>query len=128
MQEATLAMFGLSTTDVGAILGLLTPLVVVPLGGITFSLRALRDQQIHGRRDMTRRIENTEAGVRRLDARAAAFERDYASKEDWLRESMLARKNIERLFEAVVRIEAARAPVTRPNPNKPDAILYEGTD
>lgn len=35
----------------------------------------------------------------------AEFERDYTTKEEWLRECMLARRSLEQLNEAAVRME-----------------------
>ena len=34
------------------------------------------------------------------------MERDYTTKEEWLRESMLARQQLERLTEMVARMQA----------------------
>lgn len=121
----------LSLSEAGSVLAILTPLVAVPLGVITFSLRALRDQQFHGKRELTRRIEHAESSLRRLDGRVAANERDYATKEDWLRESMLARQNIERLSESFARFEATHThngtPVSVCEDTK-GIRYYEGTD
>jgi hypothetical protein len=97
---------GAMPLNVGQALAILTPIVIVPLGVITFYLRALRDHQIAGRNDLTRRIERAESGLRKVSHRVTEIERDYAVKEDWLRESMLARANIERLSEGLARLEA----------------------
>lgn len=95
-----------SILDASTMLAIVTGLVVIPLTVITFYLRSLLMQQVAARADFTGRFEHVEAAIRRLSRRVAEHERDLTSKEDWLRESLLARRNIERLTEAVVRIEA----------------------
>ena len=92
--------------DASTLLAIVTGLVVIPLTVITFYLRSLLLQQTAARVDLTGRFEHVEAAIRRLSRRVAEHERDLTTKEDWLRESMLARHNIERLTEAVARIEA----------------------
>lgn len=93
-------------TDASTMLAIVTGLVVIPLTVITFYLRSLLMQQVAARTDFTARFEHVEAAIRRLSRRVAEHERDLTTKEDWLRESMLARHNIERLTEAVARVEA----------------------
>jgi len=92
----------------GTYLAVLTPLVAVPLTVITFYLRSLQMMQLTWRTDFVRRIdgvENAVADVRRI---MAEFERDYATKEEWLRECMHARGRIEQLTQSVARMEALR--------------------
>ncbi|MCH7592862.1 MAG: hypothetical protein IH989_08800 [Planctomycetes bacterium] len=43
--------------------------------------------------------------ARYLGRALADFERDYATKEEWLRECTIARGTLERLKESTVRIE-----------------------
>ena len=43
--------------------------------------------------------------VRDLLRLTSVFEREYATKEEWVRESMLARQRLEKLTEIVTRIE-----------------------
>ena len=93
--------------DASTMLAIVTGLVLVPLTVITFYLRALLMQQAAARTDFNGRFEHVEAAIRRLSRRVAEHERGLTSKEDWLRESMLARRNIERLTEAFARIEAS---------------------
>ena len=89
----------------GVILTLITPLIAVPLTVITFYLRSLRDHQLSWHAALVRRIEQMESALRDLRAAFSEAERSYATKEEWLRECMLARESIERLREAVVRLE-----------------------
>lgn len=92
--------------QVGLLVGVLSPLVGVPLGAITLYLRALREHQTTTMAEMVRRIETMERSIHDLLRATADFEREYATKEEWVRESMLARQRLERLTELVTRIEA----------------------
>ncbi len=91
----------------GTLLAVLTPLVAVPLTVITFYLRSLREHQLTWHSDLLRRIEAAETITSELRGHLSDFERDYTSKEEWLRESLGARQKIEQLKEATIRIETA---------------------
>ncbi len=84
----------------------MSPLVGVPLIVITLYLRAIREHQTSTMVEITRRIEAMEASMRDLLRATADFEREYTTKEEWVRESMLARQRLERLTEMMARIEA----------------------
>jgi predicted RNase H-like nuclease (RuvC/YqgF family) len=108
----------------GAILTIVTPLIAVPLTVITFYLRSLREHQVSWHSVLVRRVEQVEAAVADLRKTINEFERDYATKEEWLRECMLARRSIEHLRETAVRIETTvqsivqeRARAVRINPS-----------
>lgn len=88
------------------LLGILTPLVAVPLTVITFYLRSLREHQVTWHGELIRRLEAAEASAVDLRKTLSAFERDYTTKEEWLRECMLARQELAHLTEATVRLEA----------------------
>jgi DNA repair exonuclease SbcCD ATPase subunit len=88
------------------IVGALSPLVGVPLGMITLYLRAIREQQATTMSELARRIETLERSMNDLLRATTDFEREYATKEEWLRESMLARQRLERLTDMATRIEA----------------------
>ena len=90
----------------GTLLTVLTPLVAVPLTVITFYLRSLREHQVTWHGELVRRFEAVEASVTDLRKIVAEFERDYTSKEEWLRECMQARHTLERLKETSVRLDA----------------------
>ena len=95
-----------STLDsTGALLAILTPLVAVPLTVITFYLRSLREHQVSWHGDLIRRVEAVETSATDLRKALFAIERDYTTKEEWLRECMLARQTLAYLTEASVRIE-----------------------
>lgn len=109
-------MIALWTESVGILLSILTPLVAVPLTAITFYLRSLREQQQSIRDGLVVRVESVERSVADVRRGIADFERDYTTKEEWLRECMLARRTLEQLSKATVRLETmlhAAAPALR---------------
>lgn len=89
----------------GALLTILTPLVAVPLTVITFYLRSLREHQLSWHAEWVRRVEAVESSAADFRRMLAEFERDYTTKEEWLRECMLARQTLAHLTETTVRIE-----------------------
>jgi len=92
--------------QVGVLVGVLSPLVGIPLMVITVYLRAIRDHQTSTMAELTHRIEAMERSIHDLLRCTADFEREYATKEEWVRESMLARQRLERLTEMVTRIQS----------------------
>jgi hypothetical protein len=92
--------------QVGALVGVLSPLVGAPLVMIALYLRGMREHQTSTLTEITRRIDTIEASMRHLLRRTAEFDREYATKEEWVRESMLARQRLEHLTELVTRIQA----------------------
>ena len=86
-------------------LSILAPLVAVPLTAITFYLRSLREQQTSMHQGVQHRVDSVEQSMGEVRRRVADFERDYTTKEEWLRECMLARQTLQRLGETTVRIE-----------------------
>ena len=91
---------------IGLLVGVLSPLVGIPLMVITLYLRAIRDHQTSTMAEITHRIETMERSIHDLLRCTADFEREYTTKEEWVRESMLARQRLERLTEMVTRIQA----------------------
>ena len=91
----------------GTLLGVLTPLLVVPLTVITFYLRSLREQQTTGHGEVVRRVESIERTAEGLRDAITNFERDFTTKEEWLRECMLARQTLNWLSKKVVQMETA---------------------
>lgn len=126
----TTDIIALSAIDVASLLAVLTPIVAVPMAVITFYLRALRDHLTAGRGDILRRIEHAETALRRLESAHADLRRDHVTKEDWLRESMLARRNIERLTTAFARIDAAdtSAKTLTPTARRPVSPAHPACD
>ena len=91
--------------SVSPMLAVLTPLVAVPLTIITFYLRSLREQQVSWHADLVHRIDAVETSLRELRKTIDEFERDYTTKEEWLRECMLARRTLEQLSETATRLD-----------------------
>ena len=92
------------------LVAVLAPLVGVPLSVMTFYLRAIREGQEGRLREIGRRIEMLEQQTRGLEKLVEDVSRDYTTKEEWLRESMLARQQLQRLTEITARLEARLMP------------------
>lgn len=90
----------------GTYLTVLTPLVAVPLTVITFYLRSLNEQQVNWRGELLRRVERIDTAIVDMRTTINDFERDYTSKEEWLRECMHARRLFENLARSTTRLEA----------------------
>ena len=90
----------------GILLAALGPLTGVPLTMVAFYLRGLREQQRQRNEEAARRVEAVEDDLRAVRISLGRFERDYTRKEEWLRESMPARQQLERLTEMMARIES----------------------
>ncbi len=87
------------------LLGVVASLVAVPVTFITLYLRSLREHQLTKHRELGHRIERVEEALPRQTAAMSDMERDFTTKEEWLRETMHTRHRLERLMEAVVRLE-----------------------
>ena len=91
---------------VGTVVGALSALVGVPLTAIVLYLRAIREDQRTVQADMTRRVDKIEAECLRIEESVDEIERSYTPKEEWVRETMLARKQLARLTELMARLQA----------------------
>ncbi len=91
--------------SVGTLVSILSPLVAVPLTMITFYLRSMHEHQSTWHTAMSHRVERIETSIAELRRAFSDFERDYTTKEEWLREYMQARRTLEQLSEAVIRME-----------------------
>ena len=89
------------------LLAVLAPLVAVPLTVIMFYLRSLREHQVSWRAELVRRVESIEGAITEIRKSLGGFEREYTTKEEWLRECMHARRMLEQLTETTIRIETA---------------------
>jgi hypothetical protein len=92
------------------LVAVLAPLVGVPMSVMTFYLRSIREGQESRSREMTRRIEMLERQARGLEQLVEEMARDYTTKEEWLRETMLARQQLQRLTEMMARVQAQLEP------------------
>jgi len=91
--------------SIGTVFMVMTSIVAIPLTMITFYLRSLREQNQSWQSEFDRRMSVVESGVTQLRDGFAELERDYATKEEWLRECMYARRMIQQLLESTVRLE-----------------------
>ena len=92
--------------QIGAWLLVLTPLVGVPLTAITFYLRAVREQSTGRIAELAQRVDRLDTLADSTRQRIADVERDFTTKEEWVREIMLARAERRKLHETVVRLES----------------------
>ena len=88
-----------------AIVAVAAPLVAIPLTMVIFHLRSMREHQTTRQNDLARRVDTLGESVASAGRRLMEVQRDYATKEEWLRESVAARHHIEQLLEAVARLE-----------------------
>ncbi len=91
--------------SLGTLLAVLTPLVAVPLTVITFYLRSLREHQLSWHAALVRRVDAVEDAVADLRKSIYELEREYTTKEEWLRECMHTRRLLEQVTEASIRME-----------------------
>lgn len=89
---------------IGILVSVLSPLVGVPLIMITLYLRTIREHQTSTLAELTHRIQTIEASIHDLIKATAGFEREYTTKEEWLREAMFARQRLESLNETMAKI------------------------
>jgi len=93
-------------STLSVLVAILAPLVGVPLTVVTFYLRAIRDHQATRYADTLQRIDAIEGSIRDLTYNISEFERDYTTKEEWLRESLHARRQLDHLTEMTARVQA----------------------
>lgn len=89
----------------GTLVVVLPPLVAVPLTIITFYLRSLREHQLARHGELVRQVEALADSVSSLRERHREFERDYTTKEEWVRETTQLRHRVEIVGDAIARIE-----------------------
>ncbi len=89
----------------GVLLTVLTPLVAVPLTLVTFYLRSLREHQVTWHAQLERRVDAMDAFLAELRKGLAGLERDYTTKEEWLRECLHTGRVLEQLSATAVRLE-----------------------
>lgn len=94
---------------------IITPLIAIHMAVMTFYIKSLRQQHQSNFDDVTRRIERVAKNVESLSRRIADHERHFTAKEDWLRESMLARQNIEQLTRTIAHLDAVQSVTSHTN-------------
>lgn len=86
-----------------------TPVAAALMSVIVFYLRSMREHQLQQHAETLRRVELLEQEVRRLARTAREIERTYATKEEWLRESMSTRRQVEGVQGETIRLRATIA-------------------
>ena len=85
---------------------LVTSVVGLPLGVLLFFIRYTRRSEAEVLTQAHRRLDQVEAGLRRLWEEAANVRRDGVTKEEWVREGMWIRNRTETMNQALVRLES----------------------
>lgn len=94
-----------SLESLATLAAVLAPLVGVPLSAITLYLRSLRENVVESHAGVVRRLELLEAWAVELRKTVSELPRDYATKEEWLRELLHTRRVLEQVTESTIRIE-----------------------
>ena len=89
-----------------AIIATMVPLLGLPLAIITLYLKTIRDYQVGRCEGIEDRLSHLDAAFHDVTRQVGEFERDFTTKEEWLREAMHARRQLEKLTELVTRIQA----------------------
>lgn len=92
--------------QIGVLASVVSPLVGVPLAVIALYLRAIREHQTHTADEISRRISTIETAMHDLLKGTADFEREYTTKEEWVRESMFTRQRLDKLAELMTKVQA----------------------
>ncbi len=93
---------------VGTVIAVAAPLVGAPLAALTLYVRTLRDHVTGKLTELTQRVDHLDGVFETLSQRVREVDRDFVNKEEWVRESMLARGERQWLSEAVVRLERTK--------------------
>jgi septation ring formation regulator EzrA len=93
-----------------AILGTMT---AAPVTLVVIFLKSMHEAQAARHHELSRQIERTGERVGRLTEEVAAVQRNYATKEEWLRESLLVREALQSTRESLARLEALQTPRRR---------------
>lgn len=88
-----------------SVVAVVAPLVGVPLTVVILHLKALREHHVARQEDLRRRLEALDESMGAVRQALAEVQRDYTTKEEWLRETMAGRHHLERLLAAVTRLE-----------------------
>ena len=99
-------MGALSWEVVATIIGAMSMLVGIPLTVIVFYLRAIREDQRVLQASLALRVDKIEAQCDSVEKTLERAERRYTTKEEWIRETMLARTQLGRLSELMARLQA----------------------
>jgi hypothetical protein len=103
-------------TDALAWPAVVAPLMAATTALVVFYLKALRDHLSVRHADLARRLDRVEHALGELRRDVADIERDYTTKEEWLRECMWTRRLLDRTTRAVARLDAAATIVPPDSP------------
>ncbi len=87
----------------GTFAAVIVPLVSVPLTVLTFYLRSLRESQDARISEVRERLQASEQRLADCREGLCDIQRNYVTKEDWLRELLAVRRRLEALSDAVAR-------------------------
>lgn len=90
----------------GTLIAAMATMLGIPLTAMVLYLKSIRSDQrvIHG--SLARRVDDLEDEYRRIRDAVDRIEVAYTPREEWLRETMLARRQLERLTEMMARLQA----------------------
>ncbi len=88
------------------LIGALSALVGVPLSAIVLYLRAIREDQKSVQANLAGRLDKIETECAKIEAAVEHVERNYTPKDEWVRETMLARNQLGRLTELMARLQS----------------------
>ncbi|MCB9866031.1 MAG: hypothetical protein H6816_05300 [Phycisphaerales bacterium] len=86
--------------------GVLAAVAGAPLAMLVLYVKGLREQLRAARAEAGARAAIVESTMERLRDEVTEVRRDYATKEEWLRESMWARGRIEQMAALVTELQA----------------------
>lgn len=84
----------------------MSTMVGAPLAALVFYLRSIREEQRATFASLQQRIDQFEEEMARLRVAVETIQRAYTTKEEWLRETMLARGQLERMSAQLARLQA----------------------
>ncbi|MFQ5430182.1 MAG: hypothetical protein ACE5E1_07725 [Phycisphaerae bacterium] len=99
-------MTALNWPLIATLIGAAAALAGLPLTLIVVHLRAIREDQRSLRADFTRRVDRIATECERIGIETRRMDRRYTTKEEWIRETMLARRQLGRLTELMARLQA----------------------
>ncbi|MCG3138871.1 MAG: hypothetical protein HJJLKODD_02740 [Phycisphaerae bacterium] len=92
-------------SQMAVVASVLVPLVGVPLALITMYLRSINDFQVQRYAEIEQRLGSLYESHHLVEQMVREYERNYTTKEEWLREAMHARQQLEKLTDLVTRIQ-----------------------
>ncbi len=87
-----------------SLVAVLAPLVAAPMGLVVLYLKAVHDGLTERCHQLSRQLEQCSERLAHLGDELSAVQRNYTTKEEWLRESLLTRQALERIGEALTRL------------------------